>query len=296
MNTPPSSPLKADLMLLATTLIAAAGWIFSREALSGFSPLLFMALRFSGAGLLLSALGLGSFFRLDARQWRHALGVGLLFGIAMLFWIFGLKMTNHIGVGAFLCSLGLVLVPIISLAFGERPGLSVYLAIPIAISGLACLSLDSEFHLGAAEICFLLAALFLALMFVLNSHAAARTPALPLTAIQLLVTGLIMALCSTAFETWDFAQPAAIWGWLLASMLVATCLRFFLQTRAQGMAPSSHSAIIMTLEPVWTALLASVWFAERMTALQLSGCLLIFASMLVNRWPALRRWFRGGGA
>ncbi len=66
-----------------------------------------------------------------------------------------------------------------------------------------------------------------------------------------------------------------------------------IQTRAQGMAPPSHSAIIMTLEPVWTALLASLWFAERMTPLQLSGCGLIFAAMLVNRWPALRQWLRG---
>lgn len=291
-STAPKVHLKADLLLLSATVIAAGGWIFSREALAGFPPLLFMALRFTAAGLLLSLLGHRGLARLDAQQWRHALGVGLLFGIAMVFWILGLKLTEHIGVGSFLCSLGLVIVPLISLLFGERPGLSVYLAIPIAVAGLACLSLDSEFQLGTAEVCFLLAALFLALMFVLNSHAAARTPALPLTAVQLLVTGAITACCSLLLEEPQFRQPAAIWGWFLASMLLATSLRFLIQTRAQGMAPPSHSAIIMTLEPVWTALLASLWFAERMTALQLSGCGLIFASMLVNRWPALRQWLK----
>ncbi len=186
--------MKADLLLLTATLVAAMGWIFSREALAGFPPLLFMALRFTGAGLLLSLLGHRALRRLTARQWRHAVVVGLLFGIAMVFWILGLKMTEHIGVGSFLCSLGLVIVPLISLLFGERPGLSVYLAIPIAVAGLACLSLDSEFQLGPAEGCFLLAALFLALMFVLNSHAAASIPALPLTAVQLLVTGAITLL------------------------------------------------------------------------------------------------------
>jgi drug/metabolite transporter (DMT)-like permease len=287
-----STHLKADLLLLAATVVAAAGWIFSREALAGFPPLMFMALRFTGAGLLLSVIGRTGLRRLTAQQWRQSAYVGVLFGIAMVFWIMGLKMTQHIGVGAFLCSLGLVLVPLITLFFGERSSLSVYLAIPIAIAGLACLSLDSHFNLGPAELCFLMAALFLALMFVLNSHAAAKIPALPLTAIQLLVTGLITAICSTVAEDWQFSQPLNIWGWFFASLLIATSLRFLIQTRGQGMAPPSHSAIIMTLEPVWTALLASVWFAERMTTMQLAGCGLIFAAMLVNRWPSLQLWLK----
>lgn len=287
-----STHFKADLLLLAATIVAAAGWIFSREALAGFPPLMFMALRFTGAGLLLSLIGRAGLRRLTARQWRQSAYVGVLFGIAMVFWIIGLKMTQHIGVGAFLCSLGLVLVPLITLLFGERSSFSVYLAIPIAIAGLACLSLDSQFNLGTAELCFLMAALFLALMFVLNSHAAAKIPALPLTAIQLLVTGFITTICSIVVEDWQFSQPPNIWAWFVASLLIATSLRFLIQTRGQGMAPPSHSAIIMTLEPVWTALLASVWFAERMTAMQLAGCGLIFAAMLVNRWPALRQWLK----
>lgn len=289
----PSSHLKADLLLVGVTLLAAAGWIFSREAVAGFSPLLFMALRFTGAGLLLTLVGRRALSRLDTRQWRAALQVGVLFGIAMAFWIMGLKTASHVGIGAFLVSLGLVLVPLISLLFGDRPGLFVYISLPFAVAGLACLSLDSEFHLGLSEASFLIAALFLSLMFVLNSRAATHVPALPLTAIQLVTTGVITAICSAVFETWQFQQPPAIWGWLLASMLIATSLRFLIQTRAQGMAPPSHSAIIMTLEPVWTALLAALWLGERMSPLQLAGCGLIFAAMLVNRWPAVRRWVRG---
>jgi drug/metabolite transporter (DMT)-like permease len=93
-------------------------------------------------------------------------------------------------------------------------------------------------------------------------------------------------------EEWNFNQPNAIWGWLIASVLIATSLRFLLQTRAQSMAPPSHTAIIMTLEPVWTALFAALWLDETMTPLQLSGCTLIFLAMLVNRWPAVRAWLR----
>lgn len=284
--------LQADLLLLIVTLLAAAGWIFSREAVAGLAPLLFMALRFSGAGLLLAIIDHRALLALDRTQWLLALRVGLIFGVAMVFWIMGLKLTTHVGIGAFLTSLGLLMIPLISLLLGERPGRHVWLALPLALGGLACLSLDGEFHLGAAEACFLMAALLIALLFILGSRAAARLPALPLTAIQLMMTGLITGLCSLLSEDWQLDQPAAIWGWFAASLLLATSLRFLLQTRALGMAAPSHSAIIMILEPVWTTLLAVWWLGEQMTALQVGGCVLIFLAMLVNRWPLLRPWLR----
>ncbi|MBP0047570.1 DMT family transporter [Marinobacterium sp. AK62] len=283
---------KADLLLLLTTLLAAAGWIFSREAVQGLSPLLFMALRFISAGLILAVIGWSAMRAFTPAQWKSACLVGAFFGTALSFWILALEMTTHVGVGAFLTGLGVVMVPLISLLFGDRSGPYVYLSIPFVIAGLACLSLDSEFHLGLAEILFLLAALFFSFTFILNSRAAARLPTLPLTAVQLLVTGLITGILSTLMETWQFNQPASIWGWLIASALIATSLRFWVQTKGQSLAPPSHTSIIMTLEPVWTALLAALWLGETMTLLQFSGCALIFFAMLVNRWPAVRTWLK----
>ena len=44
---------KSDLLLVVVTLFAAFGWMFSKEALNGFPPLLFIGVRFLFAGLLL---------------------------------------------------------------------------------------------------------------------------------------------------------------------------------------------------------------------------------------------------
>lgn len=285
--------LRADLLLVATTLIAAAGWMFSKEALAGFSPLFFIALRFSVAGLVLAFFCLKPLQNLNRVQWITALKVGVLFGLAMVFWILGLKHAQHLGVGAFLTSLGVVMVPLVNFALGgEKPSRFAFLSLPFVISGLAVLSLDSEFYFGFGELCFLLSACFLAFMFIFNSRAAVSIGALPLTAIQLVVTGLITGLVSFFFEVWSFQQTPAVWGWFLASLFLATSLRFLMQTYAQGLAPPSHTAIIMTLEPVWTALLASFWFSEVMSFSQLLGCTLIFIAVLVNRIPALRLWLK----
>ncbi len=282
----------ADLLLLLTTLLAALGWIFSREALHGFEPLLFIGLRFTLASLVLLAPAWPRLARLTARQWCPALLIGLVFGAAMTCWIEGLQMATHLGVGAFLACLGVVFVPFIGLLAGDRPPAGVWLSLPCVVAGLACLSLDGDFVLGSGELLFLAAALLLGLCFTLNSHTAARMPVLPLVTIQLGVTGLLTLLLSAGTEPWYWAQTAGDWSWFLASVLLATTLRFFIQLRAQSMAPASHAAIIMTLEPIWTAVVAAWWLDEQMSGLQLTGCALIFLAMLINRLPLVRLWQR----
>lgn len=282
---------QADLLLILTTLLAGAGWIFSKEALQGLEPVQFISIRFFLAGLVLAVPGYAALRHLSLRAFCQSCLVGGLFSVAMILWIMGLHYASHVGIGAFLTSLGVVLVPLFSLVFGERPERSFWWSLPVVVAGLACLSLDEHFEFGIGEVFFLLAALLFAVFFVTNSRFSARIPTLPLTAIQLLITGGVAFLVSLLLEEPDWQQPAGIWGWLLASVLIATSLRFYVQTRAQGMAPSSHTAIIMTLEPVWTALFAALWLKESMSLLQFMGCLLILIAMLVNRWSVIRQLY-----
>lgn len=283
-----NSEARADLALVVVTLLAAAGWIFSKEALQAFEPLTFVALRFVSAGLVLGMLAGSSLGQMSLAQWRRALLLGLCFGTAMVFWILGLQHASHIGVGAFLTSLGVVLVPVVAMLFGDALPASTRYSLPLAAAGLALLSLDGELHIGWGEGAFILAAALFALTFVMNSRAAARLPVLPLTAIQLVMVGLVSAPLAWLFEDHHGAVGLDALGWLLASILIATSMRFLLQTWAQGKTAASSAAVIMVLEPVWTAILAILWFDESMTLVQVLGCGLIFSALLASRWNALR--------
>jgi drug/metabolite transporter (DMT)-like permease len=75
--------------------------------------------------------------------------------------------------------------------------------------------------------------------------------------------------------------------------LIGTAARFLLQTYAQGLTTPSHAAVIMILEPIWTALIAAAWFNERMSELQLIGCSMIFAALIINRWSSVNSWLKG---
>ena len=50
-----------------------------------------------------------------------------------------------------------------------------------------------------------------------------------------------------------------------------------------------HAAFIMTLEPVWTAILALVWLGERMRPQQVVGSALILCALVISRWRSIVR-------
>lgn len=299
---------KADLLLVLVTLLAAVSWIFSREAVLLMPPLLFMALRFLLAGSLLAFIGRQQLRALSAAGYLRSLKAGLVFGVGMASWVMGLFLGHHLGEGAFLTSLGVVLVPVLArLFFRETQPRATWVALPMATAGLALLSLRHGFRPELGQIFYVSAATIFALYYSLSTRVAtgapfvaqamaeppAPVPPLPLTALVLLMVGGVAAGLSFALEPWsktltNFSAEMA--GWILLSAVIGTAARFLIQTYAQSLSTNTHGVVIMVVEPVWVALLAAGWFGETMTAIQLLGCGLIFTALLVNRHEALRRW------
>lgn len=293
MAAPSNHTWRADIYLLITTLLAGLGWIFSKEVLAAWPPLLFLGVRFFLGGLLLLPFAWSAIEQLKLVEFKIILRSGLLFSLGMVLWMWGLAHAQHLGVGAFLNTLGIVLVPVIAMAYGERPTIFVWLALPLAIVGIAFLFLESHFALGVGELAFLAAAVVFALTFTLTSQAAYRLPVLALTSLQLMIVGVVALILSAGLETWDFQQPVSLWIWLALSIVVSTSGRFLLQIKGQALAPASHAILILTLEPVWVAIMAALWFGESMSALQILGCVLIFAAVLLSRWKVIWQLLKG---
>ncbi|MGK0476858.1 MAG: drug/metabolite transporter (DMT)-like permease [Oleispira sp.] len=288
-----SHSLKADVLLVIVTLLAAISWMFSKEAVSEMPPLLFIGSRFLLAGIFLALFSQRSLIGLNPKQWVASAQVGILFGLSMCLWIFGLFHAKNLGEGAFITSIASILVaPISYLIFKAKVEKSNWLALPVAFIGLGLLGLENGFHPEKSQLFFLGAAIFLSLTFILNGRAAARMSATALTAISLSFVGIMAIIISAYAETWPAEVTGSMAKWLLLSALIGTAARFLLQTYAQGLTTPSHAAVIMILEPIWTALIAAAWFNERMSTLQLIGCSLIFSALIVNRWSSVRGWLK----
>jgi len=285
--------LKADVLLVIVTLLAAISWMFSKEAVSEMPPLLFIGSRFLLAGVFLALFSQRSLMGLNPKQWLASAQVGILFGLSMCLWIFGLFHAKNLGEGAFITSIASILVaPISYVIFKAKVESSNWIALPVAFIGLGLLGLENGFHPEKSQLFFLGAAILLSLTFILNGRAAARMSAAALTAISLSFVGIMAIIISAYAETWPEEITGSMTQWLLLSALIGTAARFLLQTYAQGLTTPSHAAVIMILEPIWTALIAAAWFNERMSELQLIGCSLIFAALIINRWSNVRVWLK----
>lgn len=279
-----NSERKAAFVLVATTMIAALGWIFSKETIQGLPPFGFIGLRFTIASLCLLPLCIKPLRTANKKDIFAAAGVGVLLGGALMCWIYAISISDTLGEGAFIMSLSMLFVPIVAwIMFRQRPQRIFWVSLPIAILGLGCLSLAGGWQQSSSQLWFLGAALMLALHFNVNSKYSQKLPVLLLTCIQLFVTGLIGLLISSLVETVPTEVSTSIWIWFALSTLLATSLRYVMQTMGQKFVQAGNAALIMILEPVWTVILSVIWYGEVLTSNKLVGCALILFSLVIYR-------------
>ncbi len=82
----------------------------------------------------------------------------------------------------------------------------------------------------------------LALHFNVNSKYSQKLPVLLLTCIQLFITGLIGLLISSLVEMVPEEVSTSIWIWFALSTLLATSLRYVMQTWDRSCSSGQRSA------------------------------------------------------
>lgn len=284
---------RGDLFILTATLLASAGWLFSKEAIAGLPPIGFVGWRFLLAALIMLPFCYRPLLALSRELLLKAAAIGLVMTLNLIFWIQGISHSDGIGEGAFIMSLAMLLVPPLAwLIFKERPSHSFWLALPIAVVGLLLLTMGNGLSFSKGQMFFLAASLSLAMYFNLNSRFARRIDPMALTCIQLSVVGIIHLFYSGLFEQWPDNIAPVTWGWFAASVLLATSLRFGCQTVGQKYSNVGNAALIMMLEPIWTVLISVFWYHEPMPIQKVFGCILILVALLSYRSASLLIWYR----
>jgi len=276
------SQRKAELILLLTTLIAAAGWIISKQAIQGLPVFGFIGIRFVLASLFLLPFCYRALIKANPKDIAKALSVGLILGCSLLLWIYAISVSPTLGEGAFIMSLSMLLVPLVAWPlFNKRPPRIFWLSLPFAIIGLLLLSLQGNWQQSSSQIWFALSSLLLAFHFNFNGKYSQRIPTLLLTCLQLFVVGILGIIVSLIFETQPSSVGTSIWIWVALSILLATSLRFVLQTVGQKNCLPSIASIIMILEPLWVVFLSVLLYGEAMPMSKIVGGTLILLSLLI---------------
>ncbi|MGF1720761.1 DMT family transporter [Vibrio kyushuensis] len=283
---------KSSLILVMTTILAAFGWIFSKEAIQGLPPFGFIGLRFILASLCLLPLCYKSLVKARLKDITSAAMVGCLLAGAIMNWIYAISISDTLGEGAFIVSLSMLIVPLVGwLLFKERPQRAFWLSLPVAMIGLAFLSLSGSWQQSSSQFFFIGCATMLALHFNVNRKYAQKLPVLLLTTIQLFTVGCLVSLFSLITEDFPAVIEPSIWVWFALSVVLATSLRYVMQTLGQKGAAAGTAALIMILEPVWTVILSILWYGEQLSTGKLIGCGFILLALVLYRTQG--RLFKG---
>ena len=164
-------------------------------------------------------------------------------------------------------------------------------ALLVSSGGVALVLLGAGAHgfdwLGAAM--GVGAALTYSAYILVSDHVTVDVPALPLSALVTTGAAVTFGVTGVATGSLETGFGASGWAWLAAIALVSTVtpvLLFFAGMRRVG---PSMAAILSTLEPPTTILLAFLAFGESPTAVQLTGGALVLAAVvLLQRRPTPR--------
>jgi len=284
--------LKADLTLFLVAIIWGSAFVAQRVAGQMGSvyyfngaryllaalvvlPLAVRALRSASRGYISPLIPRGQF------KWMFVAGFLLFLGSALQ--QVGIVYTTA-GNAGFITGLYVVLVPVILFIFWrERLHWLSAVAVGIAVVGAFLLSTAGRFEVRVGDALELVGALFWTFHVIVLGKFASKFESISFSVGQLVVCGLLNLGVGAFVET-SMPLNWSMLGAILYTALFSLGLCYTLQIWAQKHTPPADAALILSLESVFAVLTGWWLLDERLAGIQVLGCVLIFAAVLLSQF------------
>jgi drug/metabolite transporter (DMT)-like permease len=299
--------LRAYLLMLLVVAVWGSTFVIVKEALADATPAAFNLVRMTLAFAVLAVV-YHRFWR-GIRAWQVGAGaiVGLCLATGYQFQTIGLARTTP-SKSAFITGLLVVMVPLLSVIPGLRPpgaraprwnaflgaGLAFFGIVlltapavaaargPVSLAGEAAGLMPDWSSINLGDVLTLGCAIGFAFHCLALSHVSPRVRFQPLALLQVGFCALFMALSLPFIE-----HPQINWTPRLAIALgivavLATAAAFSIQSWAQSILPSTHTALILTMEPVFAWITSFLVMGERLGPRPACGALLILCGIALT--------------
>lgn len=271
----------ADLSLIGVTLVWGATFVAVKRAIADLPPFPFLAIRFGLAFLSLLPFVWYQRQHLKKQAVLQGLALGIFLFAGYAWQTIGLQYTTASNAG-FITGMSVVLVPaLVTASTRSLPQPGIILGIVSAAVGLALLSLGEGFSLNRGDVMVVLCALSFALHIFLVGRYAPGTNATVLAAAQILAVTILSTGASLIYPQGPLQFTPYAWFGLLLTAVPATSIAFFLQTKMQQFTTPTHTAIIFSSEPVFSAIFAFFLAGEVLSSRGLAGAALVLIGMLL---------------
>ena len=275
--------------MLALVAVAAAwggAFVTMKDAISREPIYDFLATRFIIATVLMLIAKPRVIKAIDKDMLRKGIVLGVLLSGGYITQTIGLQVTTA-AITGFVTGLYVIFTPILAwLLFGYRPSLKVVAGVILATVALGFISING-FSIEIGQIWVVACAVLFASHIVGLGVWSPGKDTYALTVVQLATVGVICSF-GAIIDVPGYQPPmdGGVWFAVLFCAVFATAVAFWVQTWAQSMIDSSRVAIILTLEVLFTALLAVGVGQETLVLKTLIGGVLMVIAMLVVEWPS----------
>lgn len=293
--------LRAYLLMLFVVAVWGSTFVLIKSALAYASPAAFNLARMT----LAFAVMAGAYYRYwrGIRLWQVAAGavVGLCLATGYQFQTLGLARTTP-SKSAFITGLLVVLVPLLSSIPGLRPPgarpprWNAFLGAALAFAGILLLTTPAisgngnpiagivpDFaSINMGDLLTFGCAVGFAFHCLALGHVSPRIAFQPLALLQVGFCALFMAISLPMIEKPQVRWTPALFVALGIAAVLATAAAFSIQSWAQSILPSTHTALIMTMEPVFAWITSYLVMGERLGVRPASGALLILVAIALT--------------
>ena len=282
---------REELLAIGALLLATSAWggtfVVVKSAIAQMPLMDLMAWRWIIAVSVLVAIRPRCLFVSRTTYLRGA-AVGVTTFLGYLFQTVGLQYTSA-SVSGFITGMFVVITPLLGwLLFRERIAGAVWIAVVLACTGLAAISLNG-WVFGRGEAWTLAGAAMWALQII--AFARFSTPGNAYSLGTLMIGWVAVGFALGAPLQGGYAMPpnAGVWWGILIAAVFATAFAFPVQSWGQAHLDATRAAVIFTMEPVFAGIFGFWLGGDRFTARVLIGALLILAAMFVAEFgPAAR--------
>lgn len=288
--------IKSSLILLLTATIWGVAFVAQSVGMEYIGPFTFNAIRCVLGGLVLIPVilvlkkkketGAENQEKEDKKTlWAGGIACGVILCIASNLQQFGI-MEASVGKSGFFTALYIVMIPVIGIFIGKRPGIKLWFCVALAVVGMYLLCMkDGSFTIERADIMLLLCALVFSFHILVVDYFSPKVDGVNMSCIQFFVCGVLSAVGMLFTETPDISNIQAAWLPLLYAGLLSCGVGYTLQIVGQKGINPVIASLIMSLESVISALAGWVILGQVLSPKEILGCVLMFVAIIITQIP-----------
>lgn len=287
-------------LLLLTALIWGTAFVFQRVGMESIEPITFNAARMALATI---ATGLVAFLTqrkgqnssenrtaVEQRQYKRntiigGICCGCFLSLGSILQQMGLVYTTA-GKAGFITAMYMLLVPIIGFVFFKKKNTwLVWLSVLLGVVGMYFLCISGKLRLSYGDALVCICAVFFSCHILCCDHFARRGNPIWISAIQFATVTVISFVAAMIAEEPSVAKLVSATIPIIYCGIVSGGIGYTLQIVAQKYTDPTIASLLMSMESVFAVIAGAILLHEHMSIRELSGCVIMFAAIVLIQIP-----------